>query len=376
MTLQSTLPRAVVPFIEFPQILRAHGFSVAPEQTTSFIESIGLLGPRSIEDLRNAGLAMFAIPRERRGEYDALFRAFFMGQTVSAPVMSDDDEDDVDAFEEQDGIQEIDVAGEEEEVGEQAVAAEALSRREFGKVSDDEALRQFNQRAGAALPRRRSYRRMAARRGTAFDLRKSLRQAVKRDGEIFELYQTRRKTRQRPIVLLIDVSGSMQDQSEPIMRFAHALKQAGERVEVFTFGTRLTRITRALSDKNLERSLSRVSALVADFDGGTRIGDALDALLSVPRFAGTMRGAAVVILSDGFERGEPHTMIDAVRRISRTAWRLDWLSPLAGEVDYVPRTEALAAVLPFLDSLSDGSDIATISHKLLKLTDPRARRAA
>jgi hypothetical protein len=194
-----------------------------------------------------------------------------------------------------------------------------------------------------------------------------LRQAVRRDGEVFELLQTRRKTRLRPITLLIDVSGSMQDQSDETMRFAHALKMAAGRAEVFTFGTRLTRITRALADKNADRALARVSALVADFDGGTRIGDALDALLAVPRFAGTMRGALVLVLSDGLERGDPAVMVDALRRISRMAWRVEWLSPLAGDEDYVPRTEALAAALPYLDGLSDGSRTEAICNRVLTL---------
>lgn len=207
-------------------------------------------------------------------------------------------------------------------------------------------------------------------------MRRSLREAVKRDGEVFELFRTRRKTRQRPITLLIDVSGSMQQQSQDIMRFAHTLKQVGQRVEVFTFGTRLTRITKALSDKNVDRALSRVGGLVSDFDGGTRIGDALQALLAVPRFASTLRGACVVVVSDGLERGEPDAMLDAVMKISRSAWRIDWLTPLAGDTDFTPRTEALTAVLPYLDSLSDGSSITSIASHVLELAVDYPGRAA
>lgn len=360
------LPRAVQPFVDFPRILRAHGFAVSPDQTISFIEAIGLLGPRSVADIRNAGLAMLAIPQERVPEYDALFRAFFLGQAVSAPTQSEDEGDDVEVHEERDSQSEIDITDEDEEAGQEASASDALSHREL-RSADDDALGQFRRKAGEALPRRKSYRRTPARHGTAFDLKRSLRQAVRRDGEVFELLQTRRKTRLRPITLLIDVSGSMQDQSDETMRFAHALKMAASRAEVFTFGTRLTRITRALADKNADRALARVSSLVADFDGGTRIGDALDALLAVPRFAGTMRGALVLVLSDGLERGDPAVMVDAIRRISRMAWRVEWLSPLAGDEDYVPRTEALAAALPYLDGLSDGSRTEAICNRVLTL---------
>ena len=372
----TALPKPVQPFVDFSQILRAHGFAIAPEQTTAFIEAIGVLGPGNMMDIYRAGLAMLAIQKDRQAEYDALFRAFFMGRTVSAPVISDDDDEGVEAHEEQDGSQEVEVVEDDQDVGAEASVMEAHSRRQFSTTDEMEALRQFRRQAPTAIPRRRSYRYTSARHGATFDMGRSLREAVRRDGEILELKERRRKTRQRPIVLLIDVSGSMKDQSEQAMRFAHALKMAGDRVEVFTFGTRLTRITRALSDRNVERALSRVGALVADFDGGTRIGDAFDAILSVPRFAGAMRGASVVVLSDGLERGEPGTMVDAVQRMSRIAWRVDWLSPLAGDAEYVPRTEALSAALPHLDSLSDGSRIEAICSHVLSLSKFKKRIAA
>lgn len=370
-----TLPRAITPFIEFPAILRAHGFAIAPDQTTSFIEAIGLLGPNDISDIRRAGLALFAIPAERMAEYDALFRAYFMGQTLSAPTSTDDD-DGVEAYEPDQGEQEIEVEEDESEVGSEVSASEVLSHREFADLDDPETLRLFARTAKNALPWRASRRRTSANKGSAFDLRRSLKQAAKRDGEVFELFETRRKTRQRAIVVLIDVSGSMKDQSENTIRFAHALKQAADNAEVFTFGTRLTRITKALDVKNADQALANVSALIADFDGGTRIGEALHALLSVPRFAATMRGAAVQILSDGLERGRPDEMIDAVWRISRLAWRLDWLSPLAADENFTPKTEALSAVLPYLTSLTDGSNLQAICHHMISLSNTNMRKAA
>ncbi len=362
-----TLPRATQPFVEFPRILRAHEFVVSPDQTISFIEAIGLLGPRSIADIRNAGLAMLAIPKERQAEYDALFRAYFMGQTVSAPAASDDNEDEVEVHEERESVHEIDISEQDQEIGGEASASEALSHRTFASVDDDQSLRHFVTTAAKAIPRRKSYRRTPSRQGSAFDLKRSLRQAVRRDGEVFELLKTTRKPHQRAITLLIDVSGSMEQQSEQTLRFAHALKTVAERAEIFTFGTRLTRVTKALSERNADRALARVGALVADFDGGTRIGDSLNALLSVPRFAGTMRGALVIIISDGLERGDPDMMVDAVRRISRIAWRVDWLSPLAADENYEPRTEALSAALPYLDSLSDGSSTNALCSYVLNL---------
>jgi hypothetical protein len=362
-----TLPRAVQPFADFSAILRVHGFSVSPDQTIGFIEAVGLLGPRHMQDIYRAARAMFAIPRERQGEFDALFRAFFFGQTISAPVPGEDD-DEVEAFEEAGGEVEVEETESDEDTGVEATFAERLSRRSFPPATDADALIRFARLAPQRLPRRRSYRHIRARHGERLDMRRTLRQAVKRDGEVFTLAQTRRKTRQRRIVLLIDVSGSMQDYTENALRFAHTLAQVTERFEAFTLGTRLTRITPALAVANLDLALERIGALVADIDGGTRIGDALQAFLNVPRYNGFARGAAVAILSDGLERGEASVLLDTVRRLSRIAWRLDWLTPLAADPDYSPQTEALQQVLPWLDGFADGSRTDALCDHFLTMT--------
>jgi hypothetical protein len=148
--------------------------------------------------------------------------------------------------------------------------------------------------------------------------------------------------------------------------------RAAPRVEVFTFGTRLTRLTRALRLRNRTQALAEAASLVADWDGGTRIGDALQAFLATPRFAGYARGAAVVVLSDGLERGDPTAMIEAVRRLAARAFRIDWLSPLAVDPAYRPETEALAAIRPLLASLSNGGSTQAIGRQLLALGKARA----
>jgi uncharacterized protein len=360
------LPRAAYPFVEFPAILRSNGFAIAPDQTMGFLEAVGLLGPRGIRDIHAAGLAMLAIPHERQDEYDALFRAYFIGQAVMAPA--DGEEDDVVQVHEPSGsTHEVTADEDESEVGAEAVQGERLSHREFAAASEELALKNFIRQAPTRLPRRLSYRRAPSRQGDRLNMRQALREAVRRDGEVFTLPKTRRKTRQRRVVLLVDVSGSMKDRTETTLRFAHALAQSADRFEAFTLGTRLTRISSALRVVQQNEALARTGALVADFDGGTRIGDALDAFLNVPRFAGFARGAAVIVLSDGLERGDPTAMIQAVQRLSRLAWRLDWLTPLAGEEEYTPRTEALQAVLPWLDALGDGSRIDIITTHILNL---------
>jgi uncharacterized protein with von Willebrand factor type A (vWA) domain len=208
---------------------------------------------------------------------------------------------------------------------------------------------------------------MAARRGPGFDLPRSLRRAIRNEGEVLSLRRLRRAPRARPVLLLIDVSGSMKERSRDNLMFAHALARAAPRVEVFSFGTRLTRLTRPLRLKNREQALAQAAALIADWDGGTRIGDALQAFLAVPRYASYARGASVVIISDGLERGDPSNLIQAVARLAGRAWRIDWLSPLAAQPGYRPETEALAAIRPMLTSLHDGSNLASLCRRLLTL---------
>ena len=362
-----TFPKAIQPFVEFPSVLRNHGFAVSPDQTIGFIEAVGLLGPRTIDDIYRSGLAMLSIPQERVAEYDALFRAFFVGRTVSAAAVSSDEDEEVGAYEPESGEREVDAEDGVDEAGVEAVPAERLSQRAFEPLSENAALTRFSRLAPYRLPRRQSYRYTPARRGRTPDMRRTLREAVRRDGEVFVLPRLKRKTRQRRIVLLIDVSGSMSERTEGLMRFAHTLTKAADRVEAFTLGTRLTRVTTALALRDPEQALNRVGQVVADFDGGTRIGEALQAFLAVPRFAGFTRGAAVFVLSDGLERGSADAMIDAVWRLSRLSWRLDWLTPLAAEEGYAPETEALSAILPYLDDLANGSDVAAVCDHILNL---------
>ncbi len=300
----SVLPRAAQPFVTFPALLRANGFAVAPEQTATFLEAVGLLGPRSIADIRRAAHATLAPPPDRRAAFDALFGAHFLGEMEEGEALGEPEDETVRVQEERAGGAEPLISDEVNEAGQEATAAEALSVRRFGPASDHEVLRRFARSAPLHLPRRPGYRRMRARRGEYFDTRRTLREAVRNDGDVMTLRRLKRRLRQRRILLLIDVSGSMKERTEQHLRIAHALAHAVERIEVFTFGTRLTRVTRAMRLKNRDMALAATSSIVSDWDGGTRIGEALQAFLAVPRFAGYARGAVVLILSDGLERGD------------------------------------------------------------------------
>jgi uncharacterized protein with von Willebrand factor type A (vWA) domain len=365
------VPRAARVFISFAALLRANEFAVAPEQTTAFLAAIELLGPRSLEHIRLAGLATLAPPPERRATYDRLFDIHFRGGEVIEPT-DGEDEDIVRLQEEGRGQDEPPLVDEVNESGLVASRAEALVDRRFARAVTTDALRWLSRDARKRLPRRRGHRRMRVRRGPFADLRRTLRESVRNDGEVLRLGRLKRRTRPRKILLLIDVSGSMKGRTEDNMKLAHALSHAAPNVEVFTFGTRLTRVTRALRLKRREQALSAAAHLVSDWDGGTRIGDALQAFLAVPRFGSYARGAAVVILSDGLERGDPSALRDAVANLSRRAWRLSWLTPLASGPGFQPQTEALIAIRRFVDDLVDGGSTAAIVSHVLSLGQRKA----
>jgi uncharacterized protein with von Willebrand factor type A (vWA) domain len=357
-------PRAINVFISFVALLRANGFAVAPEQTTAFLAAIELLGPRSLEHIRKAGLATLAPPPERRATYDRLFDLHFRGSEAIERA-DREDEEVVRLQDEGRGEDEPPLADEANESGLAAARTEALVERRFAQDAAIDALRRLSREAAARLPRRRGHRRRRARRGPFADLRRTLRESVRNDGEVLRLGRLRRRPRPRRILLLIDVSGSMKARTEENMKLAHALSHASGNVEVFTFGTRLTRVTRALRLKRREQALNAAAHLVSDWDGGTRIGDALQAFLAVPRFGGYARGAAVVIISDGLERGDPVALRNAVAKLSRRAWRVSWLTPLATAPGFQPRTAALIAIRPFVDDLvGGGSSAAVVSHLL------------
>jgi len=364
--------RHIAPFLGFAALLRRAGFSVAPGQIMSWLAAIELLGPRSIHDIRRAAHAMLAPPPERFDEFDALFDAHFLGAVVPGLEVEPSDEEPLQAADDSAGGPEPIFGEDTHESGAKPTGAERLSARRFAPGDEAETLRQFARAVPARVPRRRGYRWRSARGGARIDARRMFRDAMRHAGEFVGVRRKRRKLRQRRIVVLIDVSGSMKERTRAHLAFAHALTRAADAVEVFTIGTRLTRITRALRLRNREQALTAASRIVADWDGGTRLGEALGAFLAVPRFAALARGAAVVVLSDGLERGDPSAMRDAVARFSQLAWRLVWLTPLAADAGFEPRTAGLVAARPFLDVLADGGSIDRICAHVLDLANERA----
>ena len=220
------LPHAARVFVSFVALLRVNGFAVAPEQTTAFLAAIELLGPRSMEAIRLAGLATLAPPPERRATYDRLFDIHFLGSEAIDHAGAEDEEV-VRLQEEGRGEDETLLADEANESGLVAARAEALVERRFAASATGDALRKLSREAPARLPRRRGHRRMRARRGPWADLRRTLRESVRNDGEVLRLGRLKRRARPRKVLLLIDVSGSMKGRTDDNMKLAHAAVACG-----------------------------------------------------------------------------------------------------------------------------------------------------
>ncbi len=359
------LPRALAPFLAFAAALRASGFPASPEQTESLVAAVGLLGPRSLGDIRRAAHAVFGPGPERRAGFDEVFDAVFLGRAIAAPAFGEPEEMPR-AFDSA-GLDLMPEAFEEDPSGADATAAERLFARELAAGDEDAMLRAFARAVPAALPRRRS-RRTTPGRGRLVDARRTFREMLRRDGEVSRLPTRRRHSRQRRVLMLVDVSGSMKAGTDGALGLAHALVQAGEQVEAFTVGTRLTRVTRALRHRNRAQALALAAGLVADWDGGTRLGEALSVFLSVPRFASFARGALVIVVSDGLERGGPEALVAAMAKMRALAWSVLWLSPLAADPAYRPETGAMQAILPMLDRLGDGSAPPALAREILSFS--------
>jgi uncharacterized protein len=239
---------------------------------------------------------------------------------------------------------------------------ELLHEKDFASYTDAERAqaRRLLARIAARAPQRMSRRtRPTRRRRDAHDLRATVRASLRHGGELMERRYREPGLRPRRIVLVCDVSGSMAPYARMLLQYLQASVTAHTRVEAFVFGTRLTRVTRDLDGRDPDRALARAAERVTDWSGGTRIGAAL-AELNREHGRRIGRGAVVVILSDGWDRGDPELLGAEMARLSRTAHRLLWLNPLAADPRYEPLTRGMRAALPHVDHLLPGNSIASL----------------
>jgi uncharacterized protein with von Willebrand factor type A (vWA) domain len=227
--------------------------------------------------------------------------------------------------------------------------------------------------AGAALsrlvwsPGERRTRRWVRGRGPRIDLRRAIGESLRTGGEIVKLPRRARRVRPRPLVLLCDVSGSMERYSRLLLHFAHAVTGRYQRVESFLFATQLTRITRQLRAPRADHALDAVSRVVSDWSGGTRIGGSIKEFHQRWSRRVLNGGAVVLLISDGWDRGNPDELRDQIARLQRSCHRLVWLNPLIGTADYAPLTRGLQAALPFVDDFLPARTLGNLADLAVHL---------
>jgi uncharacterized protein len=358
--------------VGFGRLLRARGLPVGTGRILNFCRAAAALDRLDRERLYWAGRVTMVARPEDLPTYEEAFRAWFPTQLDSAMASVADWVDrvvpptEIEIVVDQ-GLQEQGwepAEGEEGEdlIGVLASGAEVLRSKSFEELSDDErtAAHRSIRDLAVTLPTRPSRRHRPSPGGRRFDLRRTLRASLRTEGEPFRRAFRDRRIRHRPLVLILDVSGSMSSYSRALLQFGYAALRAGRRVEVFCFGTRLTRLTRVLARSEPDRALAEAAAAVFDWDGGTRIGESLKELLDRWSQHVAMRGAVVVLCSDGLERGEPELLAAQVARLSRLAHRLVWVNPLKGSPRYQPLARGMAASLPAVDVFLAGHNLASL----------------
>jgi uncharacterized protein with von Willebrand factor type A (vWA) domain len=353
----------------FIHALRAGGIATSLERRERFLQSLLDLPPASIDALYWQARITLLQALDEIEPFDRLFDAWFrQGEIalVGAESGQEDAPPKIARPQPPDGAPLPFEPG--EGTGRAASADDLLHRGRFQPLTRHELAQdtRFANAAAKAMPSRPAHRAKPARTGRQIDLRRTVRAAARTGGELFTLDRRDRPPRKRRLVLLVDVSGSHKGHARDHLRLARALA-ATLPCEVFCFGSRLTRLTRLLDRGQPERALARAFDGIPDFEGGTRIGPTLARLLVEPQWAGRLRGAVVLVLSDGLERGDPGVMAQAVERIGRLCHRLVWLTPLMRDDRFEPRTRGLLAIVPHLDRLGSAADRDAILREFQRL---------
>ena len=359
--------------IGFASALREAGLRVTPDRTRTFLEAVALVGLGDERATYWAGEAALCASPQDLELYDRVFTAWFHNEpsgrrTTNRPRAA------VVQASLPEGGDEGAGSGEDEEaeaIRAMASATEVLRHKDIAELSAEERARLARMFGGLRprLPESVAYRHVAWRRG-AVDRRTTLRRMRSAFGEPVDLARQHRSTRRRRVVLLVDVSGSMSAYSDALLRLAHRVASAGPgQVEVFTLGTRLTRVTRALRQRDADRALIAAGDAVVDWSGGTRLGETLKAFLDRWGQRGMARGAVVVIFSDGWERGDAAELATQMQRLARLAHRVVWVNPHKGSVGYQPVQQGMAAALPHLDHFVAGHSVAAFEELLKVVAD-------
>lgn len=344
---------AVRDIATFAEALRSRGMTVTPDQMSDMARALLLVDLTDRDQVYNAMRALAITDPAHRIPYDEEFRRFFM-QSWFEPRKEKSDDGEAQKF----AVTPIIDRSRGEEGEETATkagtsAVENLAERDFADLDAEELAEAKRLVMNMSWqPSNFKTRRWSGdSRGRRPDMRRTLRQSVGPEGDLLAIRMRRRRTQQRPLIVITDISGSMERYADVFMVFAHAANLRLRHVEAFTFATSLTRITDDLEQRDPRVALSRVTSSVTDWSGGTMIGEAI-AEWNKKWSRRLARGRPVVlVLSDGWDCGDPALLTEEMGRLARSVHRVYWLNPLAARADYEPATRGMRAVLPHVDEL-------------------------
>jgi uncharacterized protein with von Willebrand factor type A (vWA) domain len=365
--------------VTFGRVLREAGLEIGPGRLSDALTALNQVDLTRRDDVYWALRTTLVASHDEIAAFDRAFAAWFLRAPVRPP--SRERPSELRAREERgrrDGRQAARDGSDDEhsEVG--WSAQEVLRRKDFAAMSRDEFARVRALIAQVALtrPARRSRRLRPHVRGVRLDLRRLARASLGTGGDPIERSFRRRIGVPRKLVVLCDVSGSMEAYARALLLFLHAVVGSGPRVEVFAFGTRLTRLTPDLVTRDPDQALAAASERVVDWAGGTRIGASLKQFNDLWGRRALTRGAALVVVSDGWEREDPALVAREMARVSRAAYAVVWVNPLKGHPEYQPLAAGMRAALPFVDRFVSGHNLASLEELAGVLAGIERRHAA
>ena len=359
--------------VTFCRILRAAGLPTPIGNVISFIDALDRLGLESRDDVYWAGRSTLIRRPEDIDLFDRAFAVFWERKrgadieqeldTIQLTILLDDEDSSDDGSAEP-------TPHDDETITIRFSAVETLRTKDFASYTSEEldeaqALMQKLRLIGTP---RRSYRQRPSRRGTRPDIRRTVRASIRTGGEPIDRRWTEPNDRLRRLVLLIDISGSMEPYARALLRFVQAAVAGRQKVEAFSIGTRLTRLTRELGSRDPDHALTSACARVQDWSGGTRLGECVRAFNDQWGVRGMARGSIVVVLSDGWDRGNPELLAEQMQRLQRVSHRLVWVNPLKVTPGYAPLAKGMAAALPFVDNFVEGHSLQAM-EQLARIID-------
>lgn len=390
----------------FARTLHRLGLPAQPDRAVLFLRALAKLGWRSRADAKAAGRCIFVRNGDQRQRYDEAFDAFW--STALLPALPSEaraeepgDEEGSAAARSRGRSGPADKRTSSVDARADASAAppppaastaatlikggdrshtysfsEALSPKEFAELDDEEAriARRLAQAQQLDFGVRRSRRMVRGAQGGSFDIRRALRAGLRHHGDVLVLPSKMPDSKRRDIVLLCDISGSMDRHTRLLLQFMHGMRHALGKVEAFVFGTRLTRITREIRHRDINAALNEIAARVPDWGGGTRIGECLHEFNQRWARRVLAHGAIVIIISDGWDRGDIGLLAREMQRLQRRSYRLIWLNPLLGSKNYRPQTVGMQAALPYIDDFLPAHDLRSLLQLIEVLRPIAARR--